>query len=992
MFKRFRKRVATLLNSRLLILSVLFVVLACVLVRRLFDLQIVNGETYQESFTTQIRKETTIPSTRGCIYDSDGKLIAYNKLAYEVTFQDVGSYEGRNYRDPDTNTEEYLYASDVRNLTINGYLYQIMQILYANGDDVYTGDFAVELDDAGEYSFTKSGYNLLRFKADAYGKPYTTMPEDEEVVSTLVLTSEEAAVTADELIAQLGGKDMYGVTTLADYPAELLAEYGLVQNISKEDQLKMIAMRSAINQNSYQKYVSTTIARDISEQSMSSLMESKGYYVGVDVIESSIRVYNNSPYYSNIIGYTGQISAEEIESLNEELGREVYDINDIVGKVGLEAYFETQLQGTDGKQVVYVNNLGKVLQEDSAVEPQAGNDLYLTIKSDYQEAAYHLLEQYIAGIIYDKTLDLKEFDNESVSTDDIVIPVYDLYYALFENNILSVSHMESGEATELEQQVYQMLQKREEEIFDDLLAELLSDSPRPYSELDTPMQVYMSYLVDTTLPELGILKTDSIDKTDDTYIAWTNDESISLKEYLTYAISKDWLDVSGIMEESEFWDSDEIFTNLCAYLEEYIADDRAFSRTVYRYMVEDDTLSPQTLCRLLFDQGVLEMDEAAYSGLQDGSVSAYDFIREKVYYLEIPPSKFAVAPCSGSLVVVDPNNGNALAVVTYPGYDNNRLANDMDEEYFEELVSDASSPFYNKATQELTAPGSTFKMVTSVAGVMEGVIGVDEAVNCTGKFEDVDPPINCWIYPGYHGPVTLSTALQESCNYYFNTIGLRLGDVGDADGNKDDATGIAKLTKYAEMFGLGDETGIEMDESTPQISDNAMAPSAMGQGRHAYATIQLARYVATIANGGTCYDLTLLDKITDSEGRTVLEQNPTIHGYVEADDYLWNAIKTGMNQMVKNNTYIQDVGIEMAGKTGTAEETGVPSHALFVGYAPFDEPQIAIACRITNGYSSGLAALLSKDMIQYIFNLKDKDELITGHASYNGAISGARTD
>ena len=99
-----------------------------------------------------------------------------------------------------------------------------------------------------------------------------------------------------------------------------------------------------------------------------------------------------------------------------------------------------------------------------------------------------------------------------------------------------------------------------------------------------------------------------------------------------------------------------------------------------------------------------------------------------------------------------------------------------------------------------------------------------------------------------------------------------------------------------------------------------------------------------------------------------------------------------MNQMVKNNTYIQDVGIEMAGKTGTAEETGVPSHALFVGYAPFDEPQIAIACRITNGYSSGLAALLSKDMIQYIFNLKDKDELITGHASYNGAISGARTD
>lgn len=166
----------------------------------------------------------------------------------------------------------------------------------------------------------------------------------------------------------------------------------------------------------------------------------------------------------------------------------------------------------------------------------------------------------------------------------------------------------------------------------------------------------------------------------------------------------------------------------------------------------------------------------------------------------------------------------------------------------------------------------------------------------------------------------------------------------------------------------------------------------MGQGTHAYATVQLARYVATIASSGTCYNLTLLDKITDSEGRTIQEQNPTIHGYVEATDDVWNAIHTGMNQMVNNNEYIKDVGIEMAGKTGTAEETGVPSHALFVGYAPYDEPQIALACRITNGYSSSLAALLSKDMIQYIFNLKTRDELITGHASYNSAVSGARTD
>lgn len=984
MFKRFRKSLPKIRNARLIIFSALLIAGAFGLMSRLFDLQIVNGESYLNDFTLQIKRSTGIPSTRGCIYDSDGKLIAYNKLAYNVTFQDTGFYEN----------------SVKKNLVINSYLYRIMQILYENGDDVYT-DFAIAVNDAGQYEFTKSGFTLLRFKADVYGRSYTEAPEGVEPDDERVLQPEEAAVTAEELVRQLGSSKWYGV--LEQYTQEDLKDYGITQEefasyalpetISREDSLKLIALRSAINQNSYQKYISATIAKDISDRSMSILMENKGYYVGVDVVESSIRVYNESPYYANIVGYIGPASAEEIESLNEELGREVYDMSDIVGKVGLERHFETQLQGMDGRKVVYVNNLGNVLKEESVVEPQAGNDLYLTINTDYQKAAYHLLEQYIAGIIWSNTLDMKEIDNENVNEDNIRIPVYDLYYALLENNVLSVSHMEAADATALEKEVYGLLKTRRTQIFNDLKSELVSESPHTYSELPKAMQVYINYLVETTMPELGILHTDAIDKTDKTYIAWAADESISLREYLTYAISKDWMDLSGIMEESDFWNSDEIFTNLCDYLEEYIASDRNFSTKVYKYMVEDNTLSPSTLCRLLYDQGVLKQDADMYEQLKSGSLSAYDFILSKLYNLEIPPSKFAVAPCSGSLVLVDPNNGNTLACVTYPGYDNNRLANDMDEEYFNELILDGSSPFFNKATQELTAPGSTYKIVTSVAGVMEGVVGVDEMIGCTGEFDAVEPKIKCWIYPGQHGMISLATALQESCNYYFNTIGFRLGDVGDPDGDHDDATGIEKLAKYAAMFGFDQETGIEMDESTPHISDNAMAPSAMGQGRNAYATVQLARYVATIANSGTCYDLTLLDKITDSDGRTVLDKEPVVHDYVEATEYLWSAVHLGMNQMVKMNQYIKDVGIEMAGKTGTAEETGVPSHALFVGYAPYNEPQIAIACRITNGYSSANAALLAQDMIRYVFKLRNVDELITGHASVSSlAITGARTD
>lgn len=966
MFKNIKKSISRIFNSRIIILGVIFVVLGFTLIRRLFDLQIVNGESYQTDFTMQIKRETSIPSTRGCIFDSAGNLLAYNKLAYDVTFQDMGSYE----------------TTDERNLTINSYLYKIMQILYANGDDVYS-DFAICINDAGQYEYTKSGVSLLRFKADVFGEPYT---DD--------LTKEQRSISAEDMIKELGSSEKYGVF-FDEYKPEELASYGLPSSLSQEDTLKMIALRNAINQNSYQKYIATTIAKDISDQSMSTLMENKGYYVGVDVAESSIRVYNESLYYANIIGYTGQISSEEITSLNEQLGRNVYDSTDIVGKAGLEQYFETDLQGVDGKKSVYVNNLGKVLKEDSEVEPQAGNDLYLTINTDYQKAAYQLLEQYIAGVIYSHLYDYKEFDNSQVGTNEIVITIYDVYYALFENNILSVTHMESEDASELEKQVFAEFQQREAQVFDELKSELLSENPKPYSELSKEMQVYMNYLTETTLPELGIMKTDAIDETDSTYIAWTRDESISMKEYLTYAIAQEWMDISQVTADSEFLDSAEIFSSLCDYLEEYIKDDYNFSKKVYKYMVEDDLLMPNTLCRLLFDQGILEMDEASYNGLEDGSVYAYDFIKDKIYTLELEPSQLGLAPCSGSLVVTNPNTGETLACVTYPGYDNNRLANDMDEEYFEKLTLDKSSPFYNKATQELTAPGSTYKMVTAVAGVQEGVIAIDEAVNCTGVFEDVDPPINCWIGPsGMHGPLTLSSALQESCNYYFNTIGLRLGDVGNADGEMVDEVGIEKLAKYAAMFGFDQETGIEMDESTPHISDNSMARSAMGQGTNAYATVQLARYVGTIANGGTCYDLTLLDKITDSEGRTILEKEPVIHDYVEVDEYLWSAIKTGMNQMIKQNTYWKDIEMDLAGKTGTAEETGVASHALFVGYAPYDDPQIAIACRITNGYTSANASLLAKDMIRYIFNLKDKDSLLTGHASLwdGGTISGARTD
>ena len=152
MFNYVKNSLSKLIKSRLIVLVVLFALLAGILIQRLYTMQIINGEKYLTDFTMQIKKETTLKSTRGNIYDRDGNAVAYNKLAYNVTYEDVGSY--------DTTRE--------RNLAMNGSLYQIMKVIEDGGDQVYT-NYAIDIGSNGQYEFTREGFNLLRFRADIFG-------------------------------------------------------------------------------------------------------------------------------------------------------------------------------------------------------------------------------------------------------------------------------------------------------------------------------------------------------------------------------------------------------------------------------------------------------------------------------------------------------------------------------------------------------------------------------------------------------------------------------------------------------------------------------------------------------------------------------------------------------------------------------------------------------------------------------------------------------
>ncbi|MDY3249229.1 MAG: penicillin-binding transpeptidase domain-containing protein [Candidatus Choladocola sp.] len=956
MFDQMKKSFKKAINSRMIIVILVICLMAALLIQRLFQLQIVSGESYQNDFSLSIMKERTLNSSRGNIYDRNGKPIAYNELSYCVTFEDSGTYS----------------STHIKNLTVNSILYRVIKLIEEQGDSI-VDDFKVELKEDGTYGYNVSGFTLNRFKADLFGQSYI---ED--------LTEEQLNITAEDLVELLCSEKYYGILD-SKITDEERAEYGLPDSYTDKEILQLVSLRASIAAYSFQRYQAVTVARDISEETMARILENIADFPGIDISEEYKRVYTDAEYMAPLIGYTGKISAEELEELRKTDSS--YTSNDIVGKTGLESVLETTLQGDKGSEVIYVDNLGRTLDVQSKVEPQAGNDVYLTIDMDLQKAAYNILEQYIAGIIVAQTINERQFHTEWVSSaDQIKIPIFDIYYALFENNVLDVSHLKASDASDNEKKVYNAFLVKASEIFSIIKNELLSDDPTPYCdladkyELGEQYQVYMSYIVnDMLMTGTGILNEAAIDKTDPTYIAWTEEESISLREFLTYAISRNWIDITKISGDTDYMDTQEMFSALADYIADYLYEDDNFCKQVYRYMLQEDRISGADICLLLFDQDVLEMNVEDYTNLQNGTLSGYDFMMDKIYNLEITPAQLAVTPCSGSVVLTDPDTGEVLACATYPGYDNNRLANEMDSDYFTKLNMDKSSPFYSRATQEAIAPGSTFKIVSSVAGVMEGVLNLGEGINCTGKFDEVEPAVNCWNKWG-HGILTLETAISESCNYFFNTVGYRLST---KNGEYRDEEGIESLTKYASLFGLDEKSGVEVPESAPNISQEDAVRTAMGQAKNQFTTTQLARYVSTIANGGTCYKLTLVDAITDSTGSVLEKNEPEIRNTVDLPQELWNTIHAGMRGVVKNHAAFKNyTGVSVAGKTGTAQvSTDVPNHGVFIGYAPYEEPEVAIAVRIANGYSSANAALVARDVISYYFDRELEDQLITGHAS-----------
>jgi penicillin-binding protein 2 len=340
------------------------------------------------------------------------------------------------------------------------------------------------------------------------------------------------------------------------------------------------------------------------------------------------------------------------------------------------------------------------------------------------------------------------------------------------------------------------------------------------------------------------------------------------------------------------------------------------------------------------DKLVLNID----AGLQQ---KAYDVLRE---ILEVNETA-----TGGALVALDPRDGAVLALVSYPGYDNNLFAEGIKKEDFDKFLNDPLKPMNNKAISGVYPPGSVFKPLVASMGLEEGIISGDTTLNCIGSIS-----INSWVFRDWktHGLTDLNKAIAESCNTYFYAVG---GGWNDIEG-----LGVGRMSKYSKYFGLGEVSGIDLPaEVSGTVPDNEWKFKnigerwyigdsyhlSIGQGFLATTPLQIANAMAVIANEGTLFQPQIVDKIIVENGQEYPNEKKIIReNFISEENF--KKVKEAMRETVLTGSgrSLLDMETEVGGKTGTAQFGNLKNtHSWFVSIAPYDSPEIVTAVLIETG-------------------------------------------
>lgn len=326
---------------------------------------------------------------------------------------------------------------------------------------------------------------------------------------------------------------------------------------------------------------------------------------------------------------------------------------------------------------------------------------------------------------------------------------------------------------------------------------------------------------------------------------------------------------------------------------------------------------------------------------------------------------------AGALTAQDPDTGEILALASYPTYDLTTYNED-----YASLIKDPANPLYNRALDGLYAPGSTFKLGMVAAGITNGTFTSSTRVDCSGVYtyyDDYQP--KCWIYPGEHGRLNASGALEVSCNCYFYELGRLMG--------------IEKMNEYCSLYGLGEHTGVELGDKKGILAGPAYRDehgyatwtagntisAAIGQSDNVFTPLQLSSYVSTLLNGGDRYSAHLLLEVRDfGSGETTVKPAPEVLSHVALSDEAVGAVKDGMRQMVESSSsvsrYMKNVPVTVGGKTGTAQLGGsTTDNGIFVCAAPYNAPEIVVSSVIEHSGGGTYAAIAASYVLEEYYGV-----------------------
>lgn len=515
-----------------------------------------------------------------------------------------------------------------------------------------------------------------------------------------------------------------------------------------------------------------------------------------------------------------------------------------------------------------------------------------------------------------------------------------------------------------------------------------------YTTIDSNLQEKAYYIIEDVLTDVLINKLNAVSP---------RDANITTQDFFSSFILANNFDAYDIYNNTE----DTYAMKVDAIVSANHPDDDLYDYPTYSKALNEEyingNISEHTLLMLMLEEGIITPDDELKNKIINQSESAKNLIIELLEAGEITPQMTNLDPCTASVVMVDIDTGDVILSANYPSYDDNRLANDFDNNYYYKLiVLDPTLPLTNRAFQEQRAPGSTFKMLTAVAGLETGAITPTTKVYDEVTFKKAGLPYSrCWSSYS-HGSIDVAKALEVSCNYFFlNTVYL----MGNPDEGTDEQA-LETMEKYSDLFGFNERTGVEIGEAADMYPDDLRITSSpeykeymytavnpdispseyqwyfgdtirtgIGQGLNNYTAGSMAKYVATLVNGGDRYQLHFLSQITSPTGDILETFVPNLELTVPMSDSTYDTVLQGMWQAVygtsgtAKKTFV-DFPIEVGGKTGTAQEGSRSDHSAFAGFAPYDDPEVAIYVAVPYGKTySGIdtATTIARDILGAYF-------------------------